>query len=310
VGIASPSNGATVYGTISVQASVTPSAGRTITSVDLRVDGVSQGAKTSAPYTWSLNTLLLSNGQHALNVTATDNLASIGFMQFAITVGNFPPAVGIITPTPGAVMSGTQQVLANVTSVPPISYVELRLDGALIFNSTSASYQWPLDTTTHSDGQHVLNVTAVSSIGLRGYAQVSVTFVNKPVITVTSPTQGAGYDGTFTVSVDVAGGAPVAYVLIKVNGNQTANLTTAPFTYNLDSTTFPDGNMVINITAVDTSGKTDSKQVTVVIDNAGQDEPLLDMGWTIAAGSLAIIAVLMASTTAVMFFRQRKGGES
>jgi hypothetical protein len=34
------------------------------------------------------------------------------------------------------------------------------------------------------------------------------------------------------------------------------------------------------------------------------------MGWTIAAGSLAIIAVLMASTTAVMFFRQRKGGES
>jgi hypothetical protein len=167
-----------------------------------------------------------------------------------------------------------------------------------------------LDTTAHSEGQHVLNVTAVSSIGLRGYAQVTVTFVNKPVITITSPTQGAEYYGTFTVSVEVAGGAPVAYVLVKVNGNQTANLTTAPFSYDLDSSKFPDGNAVINITAVDTSGKTDSKQVTVVIDNAGQDEPLLEMGWTIAAGSLAIIAVLMASTTAVMFFRQRKGGES
>lgn len=91
---------------------------------------------------------------------------------------------------------------------------------------------------------------------------------------MTGPTQGASYYGTFTVSVDVAGGAPVAYVLIKVNGNRTANPTTGSFNYNLDSSKLPDGKTVFDITAVDSSGKTDSKQVTVAIDNAGQDEPL------------------------------------
>ena len=50
VTISSPINGATVSGTVPVTATGTPPAGQTLTGMELKVDGVSKGTVTSAPY--------------------------------------------------------------------------------------------------------------------------------------------------------------------------------------------------------------------------------------------------------------------
>ena len=67
---------------------------------------------------------------------------------------------------------------------------------------------------------------------------------------------------------------------------------------------------MVNITAVDLSGKHGYSEMTVSIDNAGQEEPLIEMGATIVAGTLSIIALVLVLTTAVMFYRNKKGGGS
>lgn len=71
VAITAPLNGATVSGTIALSANATDNVA--VASVQFRVDGVNSGAPdTSAPYAISLNTTLLSNGNHTLTAVATD----------------------------------------------------------------------------------------------------------------------------------------------------------------------------------------------------------------------------------------------
>lgn len=65
---------------------------------------------------------------------------------------------------------------------------------------------------------------------------------------------------------------------------------------------------MVNITAVDLAGKRGYSEVSVAIDNAGQDEPLMEMAATIIAGFLGIIALVLTLTTAAMFYRNKRGG--
>jgi hypothetical protein len=397
VDITAPTNGAVVYGTVVVQSTVTST--YPITSVDLKIDGVSQGAKTSAPYTWSVNTLILSNAQHTVLVTATDDIAQTGSMQIAVTVSNTPPIVDLLTPISGTTVQGSLRVEAHVTSLAPVSYVNLRVDGVQQFNNTtsapyvwfvdtlslsngqhtlratagsstglsgfmqvtvtvaniaplvtflspinhatiqgmqtvevsvsssapivyaslrvdgsqvanitSAPYQWDLNTTYFADGAHALNVTVGSNIGQRGYAEISVTLNNLASVAITSPTNGGAYDGTINLAMTFNAPGGPGYILIKVGGNQVANLSSAPYQTSLNTASYPDGSLVINVTAVDAHGNRLYQEITISIDNAGQEEPLLEMAATGIAGVLGIIALILTLTTAVMFYRNKKGG--
>ncbi len=77
VTITSPTGGATVSGTITVDATATASSG--IQNVQFEVDGANAGAPdASSPYTLSLNTTTLSNGSHTLSAAATDTAGVTG----------------------------------------------------------------------------------------------------------------------------------------------------------------------------------------------------------------------------------------
>src|SRR5229473_860068 len=102
VSITSPTNGATVSGTISVVASASSSVG--IASVQFLVDGANFGAPaTASPYTVSLNTTALSNGNHTLAATAKDTAGnSATSASITVTVSNLP------TPPPGSTVTSFQ----------------------------------------------------------------------------------------------------------------------------------------------------------------------------------------------------------
>jgi Bacterial Ig domain/Immunoglobulin domain len=71
VAITSPVSGATVSGTITVTASASDNVA--VASVQLQVDGANVGAAdTASPYSFSLDTLTLSNGSHNLTAFAID----------------------------------------------------------------------------------------------------------------------------------------------------------------------------------------------------------------------------------------------
>jgi len=71
VSIASPSNGSTQSGTITISANASDNVG--VAGVTFKVDGSTVGSEdTSSPYSVSLNTSSITNGSHSLTATARD----------------------------------------------------------------------------------------------------------------------------------------------------------------------------------------------------------------------------------------------
>lgn len=112
--ITAPLNGTTASGTMSVVATASDTVG--VTEVQLYIDGAPEATDTKSPYTFSLNTTSLANGNHILSTKASDaagNTAVSG--NVTITVSNIaaPP-----TPTSSASVSFkiTGAAVSNITS--------------------------------------------------------------------------------------------------------------------------------------------------------------------------------------------------
>lgn len=84
--ITSPAQGSEVSGTINVAATMVPQSD--ISYAVLRVDGNVIDNKSSAPFTWALDTTQFSDGAHVIEVTAANSTGAIGVKQIAITVSN------------------------------------------------------------------------------------------------------------------------------------------------------------------------------------------------------------------------------
>ncbi|MBI0583981.1 MAG: hypothetical protein ISF22_07115 [Methanomassiliicoccus sp.] len=71
--IVTPAAGSTLAGNVTVDATVIPADGRSIASSDLLIDGSLVGSKDDSPYSWTVDTSSLKDGEHSINVIATDD---------------------------------------------------------------------------------------------------------------------------------------------------------------------------------------------------------------------------------------------
>jgi hypothetical protein len=91
------------------------------------------------------------------------------------------PSVTILSPAASATLSGTVKVQAAATDNVGVSRLEYLVDGVLRFWLAAPSASWDFDTTTASDGTHVLTVLAYDDAGNVGRA--SVTFQTQNAVT-------------------------------------------------------------------------------------------------------------------------------
>ena len=90
VGIATPADGATIYGTISVDVSAGDDNG--VIQVELYTDAMLRQTLTAPPFSFLLDTTALPNGAHVLRAVATDTNVQTGQDSISVTVDNiFPP---------------------------------------------------------------------------------------------------------------------------------------------------------------------------------------------------------------------------
>ncbi|HEX6044700.1 MAG TPA: Ig-like domain-containing protein, partial [Pyrinomonadaceae bacterium] len=82
--IASPGEGAKVTSNVSVK--VNSSDNVAVTKVELIVDGILQGASTSAPFTIKWNTTKAAKGPHTLLCKAYDSAGNVGTSQLVSVV--------------------------------------------------------------------------------------------------------------------------------------------------------------------------------------------------------------------------------
>src|SRR6266540_1554890 len=247
VTITSPSSGATVSGTIPVNADVTIIGSLTVQYVQFKLDGVNLGAAdTTSPYSIQWNTTTASNGSHTLTAVARDILGiNWSSDPVTVTVSNdtTPPTVAITSPASGAAVRGTIAVNANASDNVGVAGVQFKLDGAnLGAEDTASPYSVSWNTTTASEGSHTLTAVARDAAGnTTTSSAVTVTVDNTPpTVTINQaagqadPTSTSPINFTVVFSEAVSGFA-AADVTISgtAGGTKTVVVSGGPVTYNV-----------------------------------------------------------------------------
>ena len=283
VSITSPANGATVQGTLTVNASASDNVG--VVGVQFLADGSLLGAEdTSAPYSVSVGTSASDNGTHTLTAVARDAAGNTRTSApVTITVANVapdttPPTVSITSPANGATVQGTLTVTASAADNVGVAGVQFFADGSpLGADDTSAPYSVSVGTSVSDNGPHTLTAVARDAAGnTKTSAAVTITVANAtpdttpPTVSISSPANGATVKGLVTVTANASDN--VAVVGVQFFGDGTAlgaEDTTAPYSISVDSTAYPDGPHTLTAVARDAAGNTQtSTAVTITVSNA------------------------------------------
>jgi hypothetical protein len=108
----------------------------------------------------------ISGGSHRFEVKAR-NAAGVesGVAAATWTVDVLAPTVAVSSPTTGAQVSSTVQVVATAGDNLGIARVEMRIDGSLKGTSTVTPHSFSWDTTRETNGQHVVELRSVDTAG-------------------------------------------------------------------------------------------------------------------------------------------------
>lgn len=217
VSITSPSNGATVDGTITVSATASDT-DNDLAGVQFKLDGNNIGSEdTSSPYSVSWNTTGASEGNHVLTAVARDNNGNLGYSSaISVIVDNqtdVAPTVSITSPANSATVSEMVTVTASASDTNgDLVGVQFKLDGAnLGAEDTSFPYSVCWNTASEANGSYVLTAVARDAAGLTTTSSsVTVTVDNVPPTCVTIPNTNSWSNssiieqtGDFTVEFDV-----------------------------------------------------------------------------------------------------------
>src|SRR5262249_44874913 len=131
------------------------------------------------------------------------------------------------------------------------------------------------------------------------------------VATVGAPTEGQIVTGTVSISASAADAtSPIASVEFSVRGTSVGTDTTAPFSFNWDTTGGPDGAATIQIVVTDMAGNSTTSAVrNVTVDNVAPAPTLAAPGQNLS-GTVSLSASSDPDTTQVDFERRPAGGGS
>jgi murein DD-endopeptidase MepM/ murein hydrolase activator NlpD len=243
--ITNPTSGATVSGTVIIQAQVTERSKKAnklfskllsgiqifskapsgIQKVEFYIDGQKIGEDTSSPYEYSWNTDSLTYGStHTIQAKAYDNAGNVGESSvITVTIGDTQaPQVTITNPANGSVVSGTVTIQASVVdkvlltketikkAPSGISKVEFYIDDNKVREDTESPYTYDWDTTNLTKNSlHVITAKAYDKAGNIGKDEVTVMIgeVSQVVGVIESP---AGITPTDFEVVNIAGTTEVA----------------------------------------------------------------------------------------------------
>lgn len=178
VALTSPGDGATVGGTVVVNASAGDNLA--VSRVDLLIDGKVFAGDSSAPYSFSWNTAGLADGWRTLSAVAYDEAGNAGeSAEILVQVVNQPadadpPTVNIISPFAGATITKKLTVSVAATDNVAVTRIDLSVDGKLIKTVYASSLALSLNTAYLSAGAHTLTAEAFDAAGNVGVDSVVV----------------------------------------------------------------------------------------------------------------------------------------
>ncbi len=261
-------NSAVDYGATANYGSSTATSSSMVTSHQVAVTGLSAGTL----YHFRVRSTDAANAS-----------ASSPDMTFATAGDTTPPTVSITTPAANATISGVTTVSANATDNIGVTSVQFKVDnantGAAI---TAAPYNYSLNTSTLSNGNHILTAVAsdaagntATSAGVAVKVSNTSTDTTPPTVSVTAPANGATVSGTVSVTANASDNVGVASVQFQLDGANLGVLDIAsPYSVSWNTTTATNASHKLTAIAKDAAGNTTtSAAVTVTVNNVADTTP-------------------------------------
>lgn len=166
----SPADGSSLSGSVQVSASATDNGG--VTHLEVQIGGQIYSSSNGEPISFSLDTQILANGQHAITAIATDAAGNAGQVSHTVNVNNVfadttNPTISISQSTDGA---GRITFTANAADNVGVDHVFWVADGTAAGNGGSLV----VDPSGFDTGLHSVQATAFDAAG--NQASASATF--------------------------------------------------------------------------------------------------------------------------------------
>jgi sulfur relay (sulfurtransferase) complex TusBCD TusD component (DsrE family) len=276
--LTSPSNGANypAPATINLAASVTAN-GHTITKVQFYNGSSLLGESASAPYTFTWSNV--GSGSYTLTARLVyDSGSTLDSSSVSVTVTGAGPAITLTSPSDGTSYQAPASfdLAASVTANGhTITKVQFYNGSSLLGESASAPYTFTWDNV--GPGSYTLTARLVYDSGSTlDSSPVSVTVTGAgPIITLTSPSDGATYKAPATISLSAsvtANGHTITKVQFYNGGSLLAEDSGAPYTFTWSNVGV--GSYSLSARVVYDDGSTlDSSSVTVTIRRNNSRKP-------------------------------------
>ena len=291
--IKNPITGQTVNGLVSIEVESTDN--KAIQYVSIFINNEIKITHLSEPFNYNWNTELepddLVYSIYAVIVDVDNNRTTIP--PISVTVNNqlpidvTPPTGALTSPPAGSTVFGNASIQVTAADDQLVDYIEFYIDGNLDGTydcsgpSCSASYDW--NTTTESEGEHVIQVILIdgwNNSTVLTPISVSVDNIDQddihPTAVITEPASGQTISGDVIIETLVTDNLEIDKVEFYINSQIVYTDSIAPdYNYLWNTDSLPDDeNYVISIIAYDEVGNEGpSTAITVHLDNYDNIDP-------------------------------------
>jgi hypothetical protein len=276
---------------------------------DLRLIGTSTTGAGN-PVSW--NTSTETNSAHL--IVARIQVASDSYTEVRKVISVANSNLALAAQASGT--TGTINVDVSASSQYGIARVEAAFDGTPQasltepnassgrFTSSFNVYRFSVNAAQAGSGSHTMVVTAVDKQGARKSVTVAVPITNLPLITLTSPADGALVSGTLSLTGTSSSDRPGAVTTTASLGDYPFLTTTnANFTGTMSLANLPAGSYTLTVKATDSSKSVTVLQRTVTVTSSSA--LAFQPNFTLGAGGQLI--KLDNSNPALLLYRATDG---
>lgn len=223
----------------------------------------------------------LSPGTHKLTVKTTNSysLSASASRDIIVADSSGPTGVAITSPANNSTQQGAISVAVQASDNVDVTKFELLVDGQVKVTDTSPPFTMTLDTTTLSNASHQLTARAYDAANnMTTSGAISITVNNSapggdstpPTVTLPIPPGPGGSapviaGKSYQIAPNVTDTSGIKQVVFSVNGAVKATVTTAPFSFNLDTTTLTPGTYTLQAQATDKATPANTTTTSVQI---------------------------------------------
>jgi hypothetical protein len=189
----------------------------------------------------------------------------------SVTVDNTSPTVNVVSPKNGSVLSGDVSIEAYANDPSGIEKVEFEVEttsSQMTFDSNSGHWIGTLDTTTLTDSEYSLGVTAFDKAGNNHTTFVWIAIDNTNPYAIINAPMDYGFVHDEVVINITATDANLDKAQLYISGRLAATWNTSgTHTYAWNTTTYTDGTYKVALNVQDKAGNLATTEIAVTVDN-------------------------------------------